>query len=153
MAFPSRAEYEILIYGLVDNYPNQIRLSTLHLYPTSALTAKLEGEIEFSNGLRLRVREFIDFKADQIRDYSYTIFRGDEKIRWYDPQPHPDNPELASTFPHHRHEPPDTSVPEAERSGIKHNRQPAPGITFNSPNLLTLIADCVELGKTLEADA
>ena len=143
MAFPSRAEYEILIYGLVDNYPNQIRLSTLHLYPTSALTAKLEGEIEFSSGLRLRVREFIDFKADQIRDYSYTVFRGDEKIRWYDPQPHPENPDLASTFPHHRHELPD----------IKHNRQPAPGITFNSPNLPTLIADCVELGKTPQADA
>nr|MBC8450537.1 hypothetical protein [Chloroflexota bacterium] len=30
----------------------------------------------------------------------------------YDPQPHPENPDLASTFPHHHHEPPD----------IKHNR-------------------------------
>lgn len=143
MSFPSRVQYENLIYGLVENYPDQIRLSTLHLYPTSALTAKLEGEIEFSNGLRLRVREFIDFKADLIRDYSYTVFRGDEKIRWYDPQPHPDDADLASTFPHHRHDPPD----------IKHNRKPAPGLSFRVPNLPTLIADCVELGKTLEAGA
>jgi len=47
--------------------------------------------------------------------------------------------ELASTFPHHRHEPPD----------IKHNRKPAPGISYQSPNLPTLITDCIALGETL----
>jgi len=47
-------------------------------------------------------------------------------------------PELASTFPHHRHDPPD----------IKHNRKPAPGISFQTPNLPTLIADCIALGET-----
>ena len=56
----------------------------------------------------------------------------------YDPQPHPENPDLASTFPHHHHEPPD----------IKHNRRPAPGISFQAPNLPTLIADCIALGET-----
>ena len=147
MPFPSYAEYEVLIYGLAESYPQQIKSSTLRLFTTSAHTAQVEGEIEFSNGLRLSVREFIDFIAEQIRDYSYTVFRGDEKIRWYDPQPHPENPALASTFPHHRHEPLDTTVPEVERIGIKHNRQPAPGITFNAPNLPTLIADIDELGK------
>jgi hypothetical protein len=88
------------------------------------------------------VLEFIDFITAQIRDYSYTVFRGEEKIRWYDPQPHPENPALASTFPHHRHEPPE----------IKHNRQPAPGISFHAPNLPTLITDCEALGKTLETN-
>ncbi len=137
MPFPSYAEYEVLIYSLAESYPEQIKSSTLRLYTTSARTARLEGELEFSNGLRLSVFEFIDFITDQIRDYSYTIFRGNEKIRWYDPQPHPENSSLASTFPHHRHEPPD----------IKHNRKPAPGISFHAPNLPTLIKDCEELGK------
>jgi hypothetical protein len=48
-----------------------------------------------------------------------------------------ENPALADTFPHHRHEPPD----------IKHNRLPAPGIGFDTPNLPTLIADCIALGE------
>lgn len=86
----------------------------------------------------------------ELLDYSYTVFQGEERVRWYDPQPHAETPELASTFPHHRHGPPDTTVPEAQRSGIKHNRRPAPGISFRAPNLPTLIADCVELGEALE---
>ncbi len=142
MPFPSYAEYEVLIYSLAESYPEQIKSSTLRLYTTSARTARLEGELEFSNGLRLSVFEFIDFITDQIRDYSYTVFRSDEKIRWYDPQPHPENPALASTFPHHRHEPPD----------IKHNRKPAPGISFYASNLPTLIRDCEEVGKVDEAN-
>jgi hypothetical protein len=52
-------------------------------------------------------------------------------------QSHSEVPELASTFLHHQHEPPD----------IKHNRRPAQGISFTVPNLPTLIADCLELGK------
>ncbi|MBI5292810.1 MAG: hypothetical protein HY872_13125 [Chloroflexi bacterium] len=137
---------------LADRYPD-VSASTLRLHTNSATTGIIRGSVHFHNGLELRIFEYLDLTDGEILDYSYTVFRGEEKVRWYDPQPHPDNPELASTFPHHRHEPPDTSVPEAEQSGIKHNRKPAPGITFNSPNLPTLIADCVELGKTLEADA
>jgi hypothetical protein len=52
-----------------------------------------------------------------------------KSVLWCDPQPHPELPDLASTFPHHYHEPPD----------IKRNRQPAPGISFTEPNLPTLI--------------
>ncbi len=37
-----------------------------------------------------------------------------------DSQPHPDDPTLASTDPHHRHIPPD----------IKHHRIPASGLSF-----------------------
>ena len=134
MPFPSYAEYEVLIYGLAESYPEQIKSSTLRLYTTSARTARLEGELEFSNGLRLSVFEFMDFITDQIRDYSYTIFRGNEKIRWYDPQPHPENSSLASTFTHHRHEPPD----------IKHNRVPAPNLSFERPNLPFVIQEIID---------
>jgi len=50
---------------------------------------------------------------------------------WYDPQPHPNDPTLASTAPHHKHVPPD----------IKHHRIPAPGLSFGSPNLPLLIEE------------
>ena len=136
MPLPTQPEYEALIYHVAQNHPEVLR-STLRLYSTSALTAIVEGEVYLENGLTLRVLEVLNLKSMRIQKYSYTVFRGAERIRWYDPQPHSEIPELASTFPHHRHEPPD----------IKRNRQPAPGISFEAPNLATLIADCVELGK------
>jgi hypothetical protein len=135
MAFPSRAEYEILLYSLPLEYSGQITSSTLRLYSTSALTARVEGALQFASGLELRVREFLDFRLGRILDYSYTVYRGTEKIRWYDPQPHPEVSALASTFPHHHHDLPD----------IKHNRCPAPGISFAALNLPALIADCLSL--------
>jgi hypothetical protein len=137
MPFPSRAEYELIIYRIVEEYP-PVSLSTLRLYSTSALAARLEGVLHFDSGLQLRVVEIIDFRIGRITDYSYSVLRGEERVRWYDPQPHPENPALASTFPHHRHEPPN----------IKDNRRPAPGISFTARNLPTLISDCIELGKT-----
>jgi hypothetical protein len=136
MPFPTLAEYTALVYALPDQHP-EIVASTLRIYSTSALTAAVEGEIEFSSGLRLRVAEAIDFSSGLIRKYGYTVYRGEEKIRWYDPQPHPDAPALAVTFPHHYHQAPD----------IKHNRRPAPGLSFHSPNLPALIADCILLGQ------
>ena len=136
MGFPWRAEYERLAYGLADN--PDIARSTLRLYSTSALTAIVEGSVHLRNGLELRIVEALDFKNGQIQRYSYAAFRGDEKIRWYDSEPHPEISELSSTFPHHYHEPPN----------IKHNRKPAPGISFAVPNLPTLIADCLELGDS-----
>lgn len=135
MLFPSRDKYERLIYTLPQRY-SEIVSSSLHLYTTSRSTAIVRGSVRFRSGLELRVHEIVDFVAGCISDYSYTVFHGEERVRWYDPQPHPENPDLAETFPHHRHEPPN----------IKHNRKPAPGISFTEPNLSTLIADCIALG-------
>jgi hypothetical protein len=136
MARFSRLEYERLLYTLPQSY-SEVKSSSLHLFSTSRSTGLVKGSVWFYNGLELRVQELVDFSDGEILDYSYNIFRGEACIRWYDPQPHPENPDLASTFPHHLHEPPD----------IKHNRQPSPGITFQAPNLPTLIADCIALGK------
>ncbi len=136
MEFPSQANYELLIYTLPQDYVDVIS-SSLHLYTSSRGTAVIRGSIHFCNGLELRVNEIVDFVAGRISDYSYTVFRGAERIRWYDPQPHPENLDLASTLPHHLHELPD----------IKHNRKPAPGISFTIPNLSTLITDCIALGN------
>ena len=135
MGFPTRTEYEHLLYRVQDDHPEVVR-STLRLYSTSALTAIVEGSIEVGNGLEVRIVEVLDFKVGRIQRYSYTVYRGSEKVRWYDPEPHRE-PELASTFPHHRHESPD----------IKHNRKPAPGISFFDPNLATLIADCLDFNS------
>ena len=141
MAFPSRSEYEQLLYDLANSYP-QITRSTLTLYTTSPLTGVVEGSIVLENGLELRIAEALDFKNSRIQRYSYTVFRDGQKVRWYDAQPHPELPELSSTFPHHRHELPDP----------KNNRRPAPGITFDSPNLPALIADCIELARDLQSE-
>jgi len=149
MTFPSRPEYESMVYSLLDDYVEVVD-STLHMYSTSALTSIVQGRVILSNSLALQVVEALDFKKERILQYSYTgrminvrVFRGEERIRWYDSQPHPENPDLASTFPHHLHDPPN----------IKHNRKPAPGINFTSPNLhgrtinVRLIADCIVLDE------
>ncbi|MEA3341667.1 MAG: DUF6516 family protein [Chloroflexota bacterium] len=138
MTFPSRPEYERLVYGLLNDH-TEVTSSTLRQYSTSVWTAVVEGRVTLRNGLVLCIVEALDFKVGRIRHYSYTVFRGNEKVRWYDSQPHPETPELASTFPHHLHTPPN----------IKRNRKPAPGITFQSPNLPALIADCIALDESL----
>ena len=140
IGFPSRQDYELLVYTLPQRHP-EIVFSSVRLYTTSRGTATVMGSVRFRGGLELCVFEIVDFIAGRISDYSYDVLRGEEPVRWYDPQPHPENPELASTFPHHLHEPPN----------IKRNRKPAPGISFQALNLPTLIADCIALGEALSS--
>jgi hypothetical protein len=137
MSFPSQADYERLVYTLPQNHP-EVASSSLHLYTTSRGTAIVRGSIRFSNGFELQVSEVVDFVAGRISDYSYTVFLGSERVRWYDPQPHPEIPTLASTYPHHYHVPPD----------IKRNRLPAEGISFTEPNLPILIAEIARLSPS-----
>jgi hypothetical protein len=81
----------------------------------------------------LDVWELIDFEAGRIRSYNYKIYSAGEKLAWYDPFEHPHISELASTYPHHKHVLPD----------IKHNRIPALGMSFEQPNVPTLIEEIV----------
>lgn len=134
----SRAGYEEYIYGLPETNA-QIQSSSLRLFSVGRNVGTLKGSLWFVGGIELRVQELVDLTDGEILDYSYTVFYRGERIRWYDPQSHPENEELRATFPHHRHEPPD----------IKHNRRPAPGITFQAPNLTTLIEDCLALAAAL----
>jgi len=136
MAAFSRSSYETLLYKLADQF-SEVQASTLRLYPNGKTTAIVRGSVFFANGLELRVFEYLDLSDGEIFDYSYAVYRGEHKIRWYDPQPHPENAELAATFPHHFHEGP----------GIKQNRKPAPGISFDSPNLQVLIGICARLSE------
>ncbi len=90
------------------------------------------------NGVRLRMREELDFDAGLISAYGYEFYRGDERLCWFDDFPHPNDPELASTFPHHKHLPPD----------IRHHRVPAPEMSFSKPNLPFLIEELAKLAAT-----
>jgi hypothetical protein len=108
-----------------------IQRSTITAWSTSPYTGTAEGEVIFKNGLRLRILEELDFDAELISSYGYEVYRGSEKLYWYDDFPHPKDPKLASSFPHHKHIPPD----------IKRHRIPAPHISFNRPNLPILIEE------------
>ena len=110
--------------------PN-VKRTTVADWSDSLYTGIAEGEVLFTNGLRLRMREEMDFSAGLIISYGYEVYRGDERLYWYDDFPHPDDETLASTFPHHKHIPPD----------IKHNRIPAPNMSFTEPNLPSLISE------------
>jgi len=67
----------------------------------------------------------------QAAEYCRASYSGKEKLYWYDSWPHPNDPTLAATFPHHKHIPPN----------IKHHRIPAPKLSFTRPNLPVLIAE------------
>ena len=128
--FRSLRDYEVWIYSLPQRF-NVIVNSKMFLAQRGRHLAELTGEIAFSDGCRLIVYERLTWDAGTlfIEGYGYEIWRGSEKLYWYDSQPHPADLSLASTYPHHKHIPPD----------IKHHRVPAPGLSFNQPNLPLLI--------------
>jgi hypothetical protein len=135
---PSLPAYEAYIYSLPERHPT-IQTSTLVVKRTSATSAQVTGIIYFAREVTLRVLETIDFLSAEIVDYSYEVRQGSMKLYWYDCWPHPDDPRLASTHPHHKHTPPD----------IKHHRIPAPEMSFSRPNLTFVIEEIEQLLDTL----
>jgi len=122
--------YGRFVYSIRDAFPS-IKGSTLVFYMVSAKQGVLKGELEFAMGITLEVAELVDVARVRILRYSYAVKRNDKKLYWYDPQPHPKDPYLAQTHPHHKHVPPD----------IKRNRMPAPRLSFEKPNLPFLIEE------------
>lgn len=112
-----------------------VKDSTVAVWSDSPYTGIAEGEVLFTNGLRMR--EEMDFEVGLIVSYGYEVYRGDERLYWYDDFPHPNDPTLVSTIPHHKHIPPD----------IKHHRIPAPNMSFTQPNLPVLIMEIEEVGN------
>ncbi len=131
----SLTDYNRFVMELLSH--TNVRSSTISVWSDSPYTGIAEGEVIFVNGLRLRMREEVDFEAGIIISYGYEVYRGEERLYWYDDFPHPNDPTLASTIPHHKHIPPD----------IKHHRISAPDISFARPNLPILIQEIVECGK------
>jgi hypothetical protein len=130
--FQSLRDYEIFVYSLPDQFPS-VLYSMLVVAQRGRYYAELTGEIVFPNDFRLVVYERLSWDAGSllIEGYSYEAWHGSAELYWYDSQPHPNDPILASTHPHHKHIPPD----------IKHHRSPAPDLSFTAPNLPALIRE------------
>ncbi len=122
--------YSQAVYTLLAE-SNRVRSHTIRLYPRGASAGVMEGDITFDQQIVLRVYERLDFAIERILAYSYEVWQIQEQLYWYDPMPHPNNPALALNHPHHKHIPPD----------IKHNRIPAPSLSFDEPNLPFLIRE------------
>ena len=134
--FRTPEDYELFLYTLTEQFPTVSR-STLILARVGATIARISGELFLQNGIRIIVRERVVFDRLPllIDGYGYEIWRGDEKLYWYDSQPHPNESTLQSTHPHHKHIQPD----------IKHNRVPAPELKFHQPNIPWLIEEAGKL--------
>ncbi len=135
----SLSNYSQFVAELLNRPP--VESSAMAVWSASPYTGIAEGEVFFSNNIRLRMREELDFDAALITSYGYEVYRGAERLYWYDDFPHPNDSSLASTLPHHKHVPPD----------IKHNRIPAPEMSFTRPNLPVLIQEIEILIKEIES--
>ena len=74
--------YSQFVAQLLDR-PDVLR-STLSVWSVSPYTGVAEGEVFFVEGLRLRLHEELDFEDGLITSYGYEIYRGQEKLCWYD---------------------------------------------------------------------
>lgn len=130
--FQSINAYENFIYTLKENYPS-IQSSTLLVLHRGKCTAVVQGELIFKEGYRIVIKERLSFDTGlvTIESYGYEFWKNNEKIAWYDSQPHPFDLELKDTDPHHKHIPPN----------IRHHRVPAPNMHFDRPNLPSLIQE------------
>ena len=126
-------DYSRLVAEAVDR--PSVQHSTVAVWPDSPYTGTAEGEVVFAGGIRLRLRQELDFDAGLISAYGYEVYQGSERLFWYDDFPHPNDPALAATYPHHKQVPPD----------IKHHRIPAPQMSFTRPNLPLLIQEIESL--------
>lgn len=74
---------------------------------------------------------FVVSPLPKAAEYCRPGYSDKEKLYWYDSWPHPNDPTLAATFPHHKHISPD----------IKHHRIPARDLSFTKANLPALIVE------------
>ncbi len=142
----SPVEYALFIHSLPERYAS-IERSSLVYISLGTKVGKVIGMVFFTKGVILCVQEFLNFELQVIEGYGYEVSQSKvtadtdkyckasypykEKLYWYDSFPHPHDPTLALTLPHHKHVHPD----------IKHHRIPAPELTFTAPNLPFLIEE------------
>ena len=134
--FRTPEDYELFLYTITERFPAVWR-STITFVRIGATLARVRGELYLGSALRIIVRERLlyDRLPLTIEWYGYEVWKDEEKLYWYDSQPHPNDSFLQSSHPHHKHIPPD----------IKHNRIPAPEMSFNRPNLPALIQEVEKL--------
>lgn len=139
--FQSLRDYEEYVYTLRQRF-GSVQTSSLVVVRRGKRVARLQGELTFEQGYRIKISERLAEEVDGvvIEAYGYELWHNAEKISWYDSQPHPDDPALASSHPHHKHIHPN----------IKRNRIPAPQMSFEEPNLPVLIEEVEELIEKLK---
>ena len=135
-------DYELFVYNLSEQFPS-VRRSTVAFIRCGATLARVVGELYFDYDIHRVVRERLAYHhlPVVIDWYGYEVWRSGEKLYWYDAQPHPNEPSLQSTHPHHKHIP----------SEIKHHRIPAAEMSFNRPNLPLLIREIEALIEKIES--
>jgi len=72
----SLANYSRFVADLLDR-PSVIR-STVMVWSDSSYTGTAEGEVLFSNGFSLRMREELDFETGLITSYGYEVYQRGE---------------------------------------------------------------------------
>lgn len=134
-------DYELFLYTLTEQFPS-LHHSTVTFIRRGASLARVVGDLFFDHQIRIAVRErVLSHRLPAVIDwYGYEVWQDNEKLYWYDSQPHPNDPALQSTHPHHKHIPPD----------IKHNRIPASEMSFDKPNLPKLIKEVEDLIQEIE---
>ncbi len=146
----SPVDYAAFIHNLPNQY-SSVEKSSLTYVPLGVKVGKVIGIVFFESNVTLCVQEFLNFELNVIEGYGYEVSRSrrevnalpkveeycrasypdKDKLYWYDSFPHPNDPSLASTHPHHKHVHPN----------IKQNRVSAPDLTFTAPNLPFLIEE------------
>ena len=74
----SLANYSRFVSELVHR--PTIKRSTVVVWSDSRYTGIAEGDVLFSNGIRLRIREELDFDAGLIASYGYEVYRGADRL-------------------------------------------------------------------------
>jgi hypothetical protein len=131
--FEYSSDYGSFLYSLEDKFP-EISNSQINFYSIEQDLFLAKGAIEFNSEIKLTFHEVINFSKQRIIRYAYEVYIKNELVYFYDPQEHPEDSTLASTFPHHKHIHPN----------LKRNRHPAPGLSFAKPNLLFLIQEIID---------
>jgi hypothetical protein len=126
----SYQEYVVFLSTLQERL-RSIRSMKFKVYQTSATKGVGSGTITFDQNIVLSFNQQVNFKHKRLARYGYVVYQAGEKLYYYDSQPHPHIPSLAATHPHHKHVHPD----------LKHNRIPAPGLSFDRSNLEFLIRE------------
>jgi hypothetical protein len=100
--YQSLRDYEEFVYNLPQQFLSIVS-STLVVVRRGARMVTVSGEVIFPDDYRLVVKERLTFDAGPLvlTRYGYEVWRGGEKLYWYDSQPHPKDPTLTATAPHH----------------------------------------------------
>lgn len=74
----SLVEYSRFVAEQLDR--PTVERSTVMVWSASPYTGIAEGEVFFSGGFRLRLRQELDFDAGLITSYGYEVYENDERL-------------------------------------------------------------------------